>query len=135
MHDMIIDYLLLVYPILFLLPLGLYFLIARPRLYKNLWPVYLFGGLMVLSVFAPIGRMSHWIFLIVWIFVTGGLLIVHTVVWLMAAFKKKTFRTGAIVTETSVIISGLIIGNSLAVIMALVFLVTVLRYNLDLALE
>ena len=132
---MLMKYVLYIYPLLFLLPLMMYFLIARPKLFKSLWLVYLTGVFMVLSVFIPIAGMSHWIFLIIWLFAVGVLLIVHAVVWLMAAFKKKSCRIAAIMTGITVIVSGILIGNWLAVFVAFIFFLAVFRHKFDIAFE
>lgn len=124
------DILILLYPALFILPIVLYYASVQPGFGKTAWPVYLAGGAMVVSAFLPLAGMSHMNYLVLWIAVTGVLLLASAVAWMYGAIKDKgEFAAGPIMTAVTVAASGAIIGNWLSVILSVLFLAVFIRYQ------
>lgn len=125
-----ISVLVLLYPALLLFPIVLYFASVQPKPRKSEWPKYLIGAAMVLSSFLPFLSMSHMNYLILWVVATGVLLVASAVVWMYGAFKnKEVFSTGSIMTAVTIIVSGVLIGNWVSTILAVIFLAVLVRYK------
>lgn len=122
------DYGFYIYPVLLVLPPIAYVLIARPGFRDGKWIVYLGGLAMLATYFVPVFGMPHVAYLIIWLFLMPVLLIADAVVWLISAFRKKSFMVGGICTAVTLIVSGILLGNWVSILGAAVCLIALLLY-------
>jgi hypothetical protein len=118
-----------IFPIMLYVPPILYMIIARPGIRKGKWIAYLGGLVMLLSFLAPVFGMPHVAYLIIWLFLMPVLLLADAVVWLVTAFGKKTFVIGGICTAVTLLISGIILGNWVSILGAVIFLLSLFLYR------
>lgn len=112
------------------LPILVYILRVRPRMERSMLPVLIIGALMSVCMFLPLASMAGFFMLYIWGAALTVLLIIHAVIWIVAAVKKKPCCTGgAVMTGITVFCSSLLFGNIVALLAAAFYLAMLVRYR------
>ena len=117
------------WPILFLAPpVVIYLLRVRPK-YDPSWRVpIIVGAIAAVGSMMPVGTLLGFFMLYIWAGLTLIFLVIHGIVWIVAAVKKKEPCVGgAVLTGVTMIVSGVCLGNWLATILAAMYLVALFR--------
>jgi hypothetical protein len=116
-------------PVIFLaLPVAVYLLRIRPRVGREQIATVIIGIIAAVVSMLPLIWMVSWFMLYIWAVLVLILLIVHAIVWITAAVKKRESCVGgAVLTGVTLFVSSACLGNWLAVIMALLYLVALFR--------
>lgn len=117
------------WPILFLAPpVVIYLLRVRPK-YDPSWRVpIIVGAIAAVGSMMPVGTLLGFFMLYIWAGLTLIFLVIHGIVWIVAAVKKKDPCVGgAVLTGVTMIVSGACLGNLLATILAAMYLVALFR--------
>jgi hypothetical protein len=117
------------YPLLLIVPPVLYMIIARPGFRDGKWIVYLGGLAMLSSIFAWEFKMPHVAYLLIGIVVFFILLLVSAIVWMITAFRKKTFVIGGICTAVTMTAAGMLLFNWVYLLGVTGFVISLLFYG------
>ena len=110
------------------LPIVVYLFSVRPKLEEKARWVLITGIIMSGTVIAPIIAMPALVYLVIWQVVLTVMLIVNAVVWIVGIVRRRVcYIPGALTTGLSVIVSSLLLGNWLAVIASMFYMVMLLR--------
>lgn len=126
------EYILFFLPVVaaLVLPVLVYILRVRPRMERSMLPVLIIGALMVICVFLPLVSMAGFFMLFIWGAAVTVLLIIHAVIWIVAAVKKKPCCTaGAVMMGITVLCSSLLLGNFVALGISVFYLIMLVRYR------
>lgn len=114
------------------LPVGIYWLRVRPRVEAAFMPLILAGICMAVAMLIPMVTMAALFMGVIWKVTMAALLVIHSLVWLCGAVKKRTpFLAGAVATGVTVAVSGALIGNWIALGVALIYLCVLIRCQYD----
>ena len=112
------------------LPILAYVLRVRPRMERSMLPVLIIGALMVVCVFLPLASMAGFFVLYIWGEAVTVLLIIHAAIWIVAAVKKTPCCTaGAVMMGITVLCSSLLLGNFVALGIAVFYLIMLVCYR------
>ncbi len=110
------------------LPIVVYLFSVRPKLEEKARWVLITGIIMSGTVIAPIIAMPALVYLVIWQVVLTVMLIVNAVVWIVGIVRRRVcYIPGALTTGLTVIVSSLLLGNWLAVIASMFYMVMLLR--------
>ena len=110
------------------LPIVVYLFSVRPKLEEKARWVLITGIIMSGTVIAPIIAMPALVYLVIWQVVLTVMLIVNAVVWIVGIVRRRVcYIPGALTTVLTVIVSSLLLGNWLAVIASMFYMVMLLR--------
>ena len=116
-------------PVIFLaLPVPVYLLRVRPKIERDQIALIVVGIIATIASMLPLIWMEGWFMLYIWAGLTLLLLIVHAIVWIAAAVKKKeSYTGGAVLTGVTLFVSSACLGNWLAAIVAPLYLAVLFR--------
>lgn len=123
------EFLIFLWPILFLAPpVVIYLLRVRPK-FDPSWRVpIIVGAIAAVGSMMPVGTLLGFFMLYIWAGLTLIFLVIHGIVWIVAAVKKKDPCVGgAVLTGVTMIVSGVCLGNWLAAIAAALYLALLFR--------
>ena len=110
------------------LPIVVYLFSVRPKLEEKARWVLITGIIMSGTVIAPIIAMPALVYLVIWQVVLTVMLIVNAVVWIVGIVRRRVcYIPGSLTTGLTVIVSSLLLGNWLAVIASMFYMVMLLR--------
>ncbi len=114
------------------LPVGIYWLRVRPRVEAAFLPLVFTGACMAVAMLIPMVSMIAMFMGEIWKVTVAALLVIHGGVWLYGAARKQTpFLAGAVATGVTAAISSALIGNWIALAVALIYLCVLVRCRYD----
>ena len=116
-------------PAIFLtLPMAVYLLRVRPKIERDQIALIVVGIIAVIASILPLIWIAGWFMLYIWAVLVLIFLIVHAIVWITSAVKKRESCVGgAVLTGVTLFVSSACLGNWLAAIVALLYFAVLFR--------
>ncbi|MBQ7344799.1 MAG: hypothetical protein IJW45_01895 [Oscillospiraceae bacterium] len=113
-------------------PVGIYWIRVMPRLEGPFRALMIVGACMAVASLVPMVGMAELFMGMIWQVTVAALLVVHGAVWIWGAVRKQEpFMLGALATGVTVAVSSALIGNWIALAVALIYLAVLARCRFD----